>query len=165
MIIRSIYIEDLPLRVRWMNNPKVYTSMHYETPITLEKTIEWYNKNIDNRRRVDVCFVQNDEIVSFGGLTSIDSMLKKAELYIFVNPENHHAGIGTMTTKMLCKYGFEELGLHKIYLFVNEDNIPAINVYKKCGFILEGKHRDELLVRGEYKEMHYYGLLKGELNT
>lgn len=99
-----------------------------------------------------------------GGLTSIDRSVGKAELYVFVNPELLGKGIGTKATKQLCQFGFSELKLEKIYLFVDKDNIAAQKVYEKIGFHLEGILRNELLTRtGHISDLNYYGLLKHEL--
>jgi len=164
MELRKLTFEDLPIRVEWMNNPKIYSSMHFDLPVLLENTIKWFEKNRTNNQRSDVCFVENEEIVAFGGLTSIDNTLKKAELYIFVNPDSHKSGIGTQATKLLCQYGFKELCLHKIYLLTNENNLAAIKVYQKCGFVLEGRHRDEYLAEERYLDRLYFGLLKTEFD-
>lgn len=164
MVIRKIEKSDLQQRVDWMNNPKIYSSMHFDLPVVLENTIRWFENNLTNDHRTDVCFVDKGEIVAFGGLTSIDKNLKKAELYIFVNPDSQKSGIGTQATKLLCQYGFGELGLHKIYLLTNENNTAAIRVYQKCGFVLEGRHRDEYLIDNKYMDRLYFGLLKTEFD-
>ena len=165
MLLRKITIKDLPIRVEWMNNPKVFSSMHFEVPVLLENTFTWYEKNRTNQNRYDVCFEDNGRIIAFGGLTSIDNVLKKAELYIFVNPNVQCSGIGTEATKQLCKFAFSDFGLHKIFLITNEDNYAAIRVYQKCGFTLEGRLRDEYYTQdGGFKDRFYFGLLKEEFH-
>ena len=77
MLIRKIEKSDLQLRVDWMNNPKIYSSMHFDLPVLLENTVRWFENNQTNNHRSDVCFVEKDEIVAFGGLTSIDDVLKR----------------------------------------------------------------------------------------
>lgn len=164
MQIRDLDLADLPIRVEWMNNPKVYSSMHFDVPILLDNTIRWFEKNKDNETRRDVVFIDNDRLVAFGGLTSITSDTKMAELYIFVDPNSQHRGIGTETTALLCQWGFSTLGLRKIYLYTNEDNYSAIKVYNKCGFVLEGRHRLEYMNHsGDYKDRLYFGLLKTDI--
>ena len=139
--------------------------MHFETPVMIDNTIRWFENNIGNQKRVDLTFVENGEIVAFGGLTGINRETNKAELYVFVNPKAQKSGIGTRATKALCGYGFEELGLQKIFLETNEDNYAARRVYEQCGFKLEGKHRNEYIsADGQVMCRMYYGLLKGELN-
>ena len=166
MQIRRIKIDDLKERVKWMNHPKVYSTMHFSVPVIIENTINWYNKNKDNKSRSDVVFTENGNIIAFGGLTSIDEATGMAELYIFVNPYSQNRGFGTIATSMLCEWGFNKLGLRKIYLYTNEENEPAIKVYQKCGFVLEGRHRKEYInEKGELKDRLYMGLMKNELNA
>lgn len=137
--------------------------MHYTIPVVMENTIVWYEKNIENKNREDLAFEENGEIVAFGGLTGINRDTNKAELYVFVNPDAHTGGIGTRVTKAICQYGFEKLCLEKIYLETNEDNIAAQRVYEKCGFVLEGRLRNEYKTTdGRLMCRMYYGLLKTE---
>ena len=164
MLIRDLKYEDLPTRVEWMNNPKVYSSMHFDVPVLMDNTIRWFERNLGNENRRDVTFLENDRIMAFGGLTSITTDTLMAELYVFVDPMSQRNGLGTMATQLLCQWGFSTLGLRKIYLYTNEDNIPAIRVYEKCGFIMEGRHRQEYVDHsGEFKDRLYYGLLKTDI--
>lgn len=163
MIIRHIVENDLALRVKWMNHPNIYSFMHYDIPVLLENTISWYQKNIENSNRIDVVFEENSEIVAMGGLTRIDTVSKKAELYILVNPFLHSKGIGTKATRLLCKYGFENLNIEKIFLVTNESNLAAQKVYEKIGFKLEGRLRKETIVNNQIEDRLYYGLFANEL--
>lgn len=50
----------------------------------------------------------------------------------------------------LIDYGFKKLKLHKIKLGVTEDNIPAVKLYESVGFEIEGKLKDEELLKGKF---------------
>ena len=160
MEIRRLSFEDLPTRVEWMNNPLIYSSMHYEVPILLDKTIQWYEKNLTDDKRCDVTILEGDEIVAFGGFTSINREIGKAETYLFADPFHLHKGIGTRAKELMCKYGFENLGLNKLYFITNEDNYASIRVNEKCGFKLEGRLRQEYIKDGIKMDRLYFGLLK-----
>lgn len=165
MTIRRLERQDLYTRVVWMNNPKVYSTMHFEVPIHYDNTCKWFDNNLYNSKRVDLVCVKDGQLIAMGGLTGICHEVGKAELYVFVNPEMQKSGMGTIATRLICKYGFETLALNKIFLETNEDNTPARRVYEKCGFKLEGELRCEYLSSdGLLKSRMYYGLLKGELN-
>jgi RimJ/RimL family protein N-acetyltransferase len=165
MYVRRLDEKDLQLRVKWMNDPIVYCSMHYDIPITMDKTVQWFHNNLGNNRRVDLTVVEDDITVAFGGLTNIDRDVNKAELYIFVNPKVQKCGFGSRATLLLCKYGFEELGLNKIYLETNEDNVVARHVYEKCGFRLEGTLREEYKTKdSRLLSRMYYGLIKSDID-
>lgn len=149
-----------------MNNPRIYKTMHFTPPISLEKTIEWHSNNVNNASRRDVAFEDdNGELIAMGGLTNIDYSVRKAEFYIFVNPDRQREGIGSEATYLLCKYGFEVLQLHKIYLYTNSSNSGARKTYEKVGFSLEGVHRNEMIAEEKYEDRLYYGLLASELDT
>lgn len=166
MKIRKIDSSDLVVRVDWMNNPKVYKTMHFVPPISLENTKKWYESNLNNNKRFDAAFEDEDgNLVAFGGLTNIDYNVRKAEFYIFVNPNMQGKGIGTSATRMLCKYGFDVLQLHKIYLFTNGSNWGAKKTYEKVGFVLEGVHREENIIAEKYEDRLYYGLLAKEFKS
>lgn len=166
MKIRLLSESDLPSRVKWMNNPAVYKTMHFTPPISLENTIEWYKKNQKINSRYDFAFEDdNGNLVAMGGLTGIDFTVRKAEFYVFVNPERQREGLGTKASFLLCKYGFDVLQLHKIYLFTNSSNMGARKTYEKIGFMLEGTHRDEMVNSENYEDRLYYGLLAKDLVT
>lgn len=146
-----------------MNNPAIYSSMHFDIPITLENTIRWYNKNQGNDNRADMAIIDGEKVVAFCGITSIDHQVKKGESYYFVHPELKGKGIGTIALSLMLSYAFCNLKLNKVYLFINEDNIPSYRLAEKLGFKLEGRLREEYLTIGnEYKDRLYYGLLKQE---
>jgi RimJ/RimL family protein N-acetyltransferase len=63
-------------------------------------------------------------------------------------------GYGTEATRLAVRYAFEEAGLHRVWLEVFDHNPRARHVYEKCGFRLEGEHRDALLWEGEWHNTH-----------
>ena len=162
MVIRRLNKEDLETRVLWMNDSRIYSSMHYEIPIRMDRTIHWYESNLLKSDRFDVTILNDDNIVAFGGFTSINREIGKAETYLFSDPAQHRCGIGTSAKKMMIRFGFEQLGLNKLYFITNEDNHASIRVNEKCGFKLEGRLRQEYIKDGVRKDRLYYGLLKEE---
>ena len=162
MEIRKLALEDLQQRVDWMNNPLVYKSMHFNVPVLIDRTIEWYNRNQQREDRVDCAFYDEaGEIVAFGGITSINKEVGKGETYIFTNPDALHRGIGTRAMRLLCKYGFETVGLNKLYAYTNEDNAASIGLHKKVGYEIEGHLRQEYKdANGNLKDRIYLGYLR-----
>lgn len=148
-----------------MNDAAVYPSMGFTPPISLENTVKWYHANQSNSRRVDVVFVnEKSELLAMAGLTGIDYTSRKAEFYLFVNPNRQRQGIGKKATYLLCKYGFQVLHLNKVYLLTNDTNVGAQKTYEKVGFQLEGRMRAERVADGKYEDRLYYGLLANEFD-
>ena len=57
-------------------------------------------------------------------------------------------GYGTEAIRLMLRYGFEEMGLHRVDLFVLEYKTRAIRAYEKCGFRREGILRDNAFIDG-----------------
>lgn len=158
MELRLLQTQDLPTRVDWMNDPRINNTLNIQLPVSLESTLAWFDRISSNNSREDYSFVENDTLVAMGGFTGIDKAVGKAELYIFVKPDNHGGGYGTTACKLMCKRGFEILGLKKIYLHTNGDNMPARRLYERLGFRLEGFMPNEVINNGKVKDRCYYGL-------
>ena len=161
MEIRRLRKEDLETRVAWMNNPAIYESMHFDVPVMLDKTLEWFKGNLGSKKRADLVVEDNDEIVAFGGITGIDEKILKAETYLFVSPFKHHCGIGTKAKRLMIDYAFNEMGLNKLFVVTNENNEASIALQRKYGYQLEGRFREEyILADGTKMDRLYFGLLK-----
>lgn len=68
-------------------------------------------------------------------------------------------GIGEEVTRLVLRYAFKELKLHRVDLRVLAYNARAIHCYQKCGFIIEGKERESAYVDGEWHDDFIMGLL------
>ncbi|PRY40309.1 GNAT family N-acetyltransferase [Umezawaea tangerina] len=61
-------------------------------------------------------------------------------------------GYGTEAIRLLLRYAFDVVGLHRVELEVFDFNPRAIASYRKCGFVEEGRARDALLWEGEWHD-------------
>ncbi|KAH7098097.1 acyl-CoA N-acyltransferase [Auriculariales sp. MPI-PUGE-AT-0066] len=71
-------------------------------------------------------------------------------------------GYGTEVMQWLLAHAFDHLGLHRIVLEVLEDNPRAIAVYKKVGFVEEGRHRKNNWLDGKWTDLLIMGILEQE---
>ena len=80
----------------------------------------------------------DENIIAFCIFKKIDDFI---ELYsIFVHPEYRKEGIGKKIINKCIKYCGNN-GLRKIVLDVNVNNLTAISLYKKSGFVFCGKRK------------------------
>lgn len=71
----------------------------------------------------------------------------------------NNLGIGSMLTSSLIEYAKNGEHIAKIDLQVRSDNKKAIEIYKKSGFVLEGKSRRALFIDGEFYDYINMGLI------
>lgn len=71
----------------------------------------------------------------------------------------NNLGIGSIITNSLVSYASDGEHIAKIDLQVRMDNRGAIKMYKKCGFMLEGKNARALFIEGEFYDYINMGLI------
>jgi RimJ/RimL family protein N-acetyltransferase len=78
------------------------------------------------------------------------------------DPEIRSTGVGTVSLRQVLRVCFNDLGLHRVQLFVDEDNLSAIACYKKVGFKVEGLMRDATKVDDGYVSWYSMSMLQAE---
>ncbi len=105
----------------------------------------------------------NGKIVGIVGLSNINWISRNAYLSIAIYDENYHGkGIGKEASELLLSYAFDYLNLDKINLEVYEYNERAIRLYKKLGFVEEGRLRSNNERLGKRHDVIIMGLRRKE---
>ena len=71
-------------------------------------------------------------------------------------------GYGTDAMLTFVRFGFDEMNLHRIDLTVDADNPRAIRCYQKCGFVEEGRLRENRYQQGKYGDQLVMSILRDE---
>ncbi len=74
-------------------------------------------------------------------------------------------GFCTDAARRLIQFGFEELGLNKIYARHMLGNVGSGRVMQKIGMTMEGIQRQHTIKNGELRDIVEYGILKSEYGT
>jgi RimJ/RimL family protein N-acetyltransferase len=84
---------------------------------------------------------------------------RRAMFTINVSPDFQGKGFGYESSKLLIDYAFKNLQVHKICLEVYAFNKKAVNMYKKLGFVLEGRFKKHSFKDGKYVDLLFMSLL------
>ncbi len=134
--LRKFEFEDIPNKVRWINNPLVNKYLHYELPMRVDKTEKWFLANKDREDRYDAVILADGQPVGLIGLLSINYDKRDAEYYISIGEPNFFGkGIASMASAELLKLAFNDLALCSIYLSTERENKNAVRLYNRLGFV------------------------------
>lgn len=86
----------------------------------------------------------------------------KSDIGYWVRKDMWGKGIATEATLGILDFGFNQLGLNKITATCSPDNLGSFRVLEKVGMIREGYLKDDIYVRGEYRDTILMAILKSE---
>lgn len=159
---------DLPQLFTWINDRETVILSAPFKPVSQEQHRRWFEAT---RQREDmhvfaVRRLDSDELVGTCQLRDVDMRHESAELVVRIGDKRQRGkGVGTEAVRLLLEYGFNQLGLNRIQLHVFSDNLPAIRVYEKVGFIREGVMREHSLIEGERKDALLMAVLRRDFSA
>lgn len=160
--IRLFRKSDISKKVEWINNPENNTYLHYDIPLSVEKTEKWFDNKV-NSSRYDAVIEVDGIPCGLIGLLSIDEKNKKAEYYVMIGEKDYKGkGVSVVATQLILKYAFITLTLNKVYLYTETENIPAQKLFQKVGFVKEGLIRQDVFSKGRYVDRYVYGICRNE---
>jgi putative acetyltransferase len=109
-----------------------------------------------------------DEIVGNLGLSTEPGRPRRKHaggLGMAVRDDFQGQGVGTALMQAAIDLADNWLNLQRLELTVFVDNEPAVRLYKKCGFEVEGTLRRHSFRAGQYKDVYYMARLKPEVSA
>ena len=102
-------------------------------PLTEEQEIDYIKVKMDNKATM-FSMLEKTTGKFIGNIEFFNRVFTEAEWGIVITFSMQNKGYGKEALKRSVQYGFDELGLTRIYLGVYADNPRAIHVYESCGF-------------------------------
>lgn len=125
---------------------------HYSS----EDIVNWIN--FHNNNSEEVLLVVEDtaagKLIGHVGLYKLDTIAKKTEYGVLIaDDDSRGKGYGTKCTSLMVDYAFTKLGMHKVTAEVLSENAASIAMFKKCGFMVDGRLRDDVFKNGRYYDV------------
>lgn len=164
MKTRKLMTKDVEGILNWMKDPEINRFFRMDADGASKETvlrfIEMSQEQVNN---IHLAVTDDDDnYLGTVSLKNINRENQSAEYAISMCKLSHGTGASQFATEEILKLGFEVLGLHRIYLNVLSENYRANKFYQKCNFVYEGEFKEAILIRGEFKDLKWYRILKKE---
>ena len=167
IFLRAIEPADYKNSLPWRNNKKV-TDQLGGVPFHISEAMEkeWYEENAKYDKhniRLAICLKKGSKHIGNVYIRNIDYISRNGEFSILIGDEKQWGkNYGYIAAKELIDYGFFDLGLHKIYLYVLSHNKKAMGLYEKLGFVKEGLLKGHIYKNGSYKDFVFMSLFSSK---
>ncbi|MFL7840279.1 MAG: GNAT family N-acetyltransferase [Candidatus Promineifilaceae bacterium] len=161
--------KDAPLFAAWQRDAE-YARLLDSDPVRLwsaGQNQEWLEKQQKDDGFDGIQFMmrtlEDDKAIGFVELGGISWHNGSGWVGIGIGDRAYRdKGCGSDAMRILARYAFEELGLHRLNLNVFSYNTRAIHVYEKIGFQVEGRIPEALHREGKRWDLIFMGLLREE---
>jgi ribosomal-protein-alanine N-acetyltransferase len=144
-----------------------YLRDRFPHPYTFEDAQDWISRARAETESPPLTFaIAGAGATMLGGIglhRQTDVYRHSAELGYWLGRPHWGRGVATSAVEAICRYGFLEVGLRRIYACVFAPNTASSRVLEKAGFEFEGRHRRAVSKDGELLDELMYGLLPEDL--
>lgn len=88
--------------------------------------------------------------ITLGGV--IYGALRGGHIGYWIDQEFANRGYTTKAIEILTRFGFDQLGLHRIEINIRPENAPSRRVAEKAGYLLEGTRARYLHIDGQWRD-------------
>ncbi|MEO7337400.1 MAG: GNAT family N-acetyltransferase [Caldimonas sp.] len=158
IVIRRARPDDADAYVRMMGDPAIYGSlmqMPYPSASSWRERLS--DMSAPGKLDLPLTAELNGEIVGSAGLHPASPAMRRRHAWILgisVVPAAHRQGVGTALMAAICDYADNWIGALRLELQVYTDNVVALALYRKFGFVVEGTHRGYAMRDGSYVDSH-----------
>lgn len=165
MRLRPIELADVDAIMEWINEPEVTRNFATMSKrISRAEELRYLEQMIESE--TDRLYAVEDDDGAYLGNAGVHKIYwpaKNGRVGLVIGRRGARGkGHGQRALRLLCQAGFEELGLHKLWLIHFRENARMHHIATKHGFVPEGVLRDEYFHAGGYHDMVRLSLLEPE---
>jgi len=167
VILRSVEEEDLEQLRVWRNHPDLRKYFREYRELSKADQLAWYTNFVLPKQSTLMFSIverESNKLLGACGLCYIDWLRKSADLSIYIGYNGIYLDeiYAVESAKSLIKYGFGEIGLHRLWAEVYSHDLKKQEFFKSLGFTLEGTHRETQWSDGMWLDSLYFGLLESD---
>lgn len=165
--LEEVRTSDIPAIIQYAGAEEIArTTLSMPHPYAEKDAIYWIHKartgfHSGEHFIFGIRLADTDEFMGGIGLV-VNKRFNKAEIGYWIGIPFWNQGYTTEATAAILKFGFEELGLNKIYAQFLKENPASGKIMIKNGMIQEAELVDHIRKNGEYKTSLQYRLTKAE---
>ena len=159
--LRAIEPEDLTNIRKWRENAEVNHWLTPCLPLSRSDQEDWHSRTvIDPTTKRFIIETRKGVPIGLMSLMNLDVNRRSVEVGIYIG-ETAVWGQGYAKDALLAlvHYSLSELGLHRIWAEIIEDNAAALALFQQVGFQQEGCLRDTLFLHNAWRNSIVLGIL------
>lgn len=165
--LRRISSDDLEDVFAYASDPEVTRYVAWDAHKTSEDSRSFITWALERYTAGEVgpwgvVVKENGRLIGTCGYANWFVTHRRAEIGFAIGRPYWNQGFTTEAVREVLRFGFERMKLNRIQARCEVENAPSERVMQKVGMTFEGVLRDEMFVRGRYRNLKMYSILKRE---
>ena len=183
--LRAIEAADLPQLLAWRNRPELRRYFREYRELNSTQQQAWFDSKVNGDAATRMFAIVDrqagrllgderagrllgDEragrLLGACGLCYIDWVNRTADFSIYIGADDRYIDQqwAPDAAATLIRYGFEELGLNRLWSEIYAFDTPKTAFFNRLGFQLDGRHRQTHWAEGAWHDSLYFSLLASD---
>jgi RimJ/RimL family protein N-acetyltransferase len=165
--LRAIERGDLATLKEWRNKPALRRFFREHRELSSCDQEHWFENVVLKDpavRMFSIVELGTERLLGACGLCYISCIDRNADLSIYLGIDDLYIDrkFAPDAARTLIAYGFDELGLHRIWAEIYSIDERKQKFFQDLGFTLDGRHREAHWTEGRWVDALFYGLLASD---
>lgn len=167
LLLRRMRLDDAEDVFAYASDPEVTRYVMFENHRSIEDSRTFLLFATEGYERGDFCgwglvLKASGAFVGTCGMEAGAAEHARAELGYVLSREHWGRGLMPEAVRSMIRYGFGRLGLNRVEARCIAENTASARVMEKVGMTYEGTLREQEYVKGAYRDMKLYSVLRRE---
>jgi ribosomal-protein-alanine N-acetyltransferase len=168
LILRKMTLEDAEAIFAYASDPEVSRYMLWETHRSIEDSRAFLELEVSKRESGGepdwgIVYKGDHRFVGTCGIISWEPQHARAEIGYALSREYWGRDLMPEAARAMIRFGFERMSLNRIEARCIAENAASARVMEKAGMTHEGTLRQRELIKGAYRDIEVYAILREEL--
>ncbi len=164
--LAAIEREDLPLFMTWRNNPDFRMHFREYREINSDMQQKWYEQRVLNDPSTIMFSIvdkKTGKTIGCCGICYVNWVNRCGDISIYIGENNVYLDErAEEACILLLDYGFNILGLHKLWSEIYELDVKRKEMVIKLNFHLDGIQREHYFYNGKWWDSFLFSILENE---
>jgi len=167
LILRKMAPSDAEAVFAYASDPEVTRYVIWETHRSIEDSrafleLESSKRESGGEPEWGIVYKGDHRFIGTCGIVSWDPDHARAELGYVLSRDYWGRGLMAEAVRAVISFGFQRMNLNRIEARCTAENAASARVMEKAGMTHEGTMRQREVIKGAYRDMELYAILRGE---
>jgi ribosomal-protein-alanine N-acetyltransferase len=166
VVLRKMSLDDVPDVYSYASDPEVckYVEWYHGSKDVSKSFVQW-NLNCYLSGKPGAWAIEHStdhRMIGTFAYSKWEPRHSSAAVGYVLNRSYWNRGLMTAILREMVRFGFERMGLNRIEATCDTLNVGSWRVMEQAGMVLEGVKRQDVFIKGHFRDSRLYSILKSE---